>query len=127
MTGKTMLHAGDPYPALAVDLAQFRSACSDHPVPGPRPLGWPGPPGVTASQRRRCASPPKPSSAHRGCPMAPLPHDQDITSWLQLLSAIEEAEAGRGTARLTEIVKGHQELPGDGHEICPLVAIRSAR
>ena len=24
-------------------------------------------------------------------------------------------------------VKGHQELPGDGHEICPLVAIRSAR
>ena len=24
-------------------------------------------------------------------------------------------------------VKGHQELPGDGHEICPLVATRSAR
>src|ERR1700751_560699 len=54
MTGKTMLHAGDPYPAL------------------------------------------------RGRPMAPLPHDQDITSWLQLLSAIEEPEAG-GKARLTEI------------------------
>ena len=35
--------------------------------------------------------------------MAPLTHDEDITSWLQLLSAIEEAEAGRGTARLTEI------------------------
>lgn len=35
--------------------------------------------------------------------MAPLTHDQDITSWLQLLSAIEEAEAGHGTARLTEI------------------------
>jgi hypothetical protein len=35
--------------------------------------------------------------------MAPLPHDQDLTSWLQLLSAIEDAEAGRGTARLTEI------------------------
>jgi hypothetical protein len=35
--------------------------------------------------------------------MAPLPHDQDITSWLQLLSAIEDAEAGPGTARLTEI------------------------
>jgi len=35
--------------------------------------------------------------------MAPLSHDQDITSWLQLLSAIEEAEAGRETARLTEI------------------------
>ena len=35
--------------------------------------------------------------------MGPLPHDQDITSWLQLLSAIEDAEAGRGTARLTEI------------------------
>ena len=35
--------------------------------------------------------------------MAPLPHDQDITSWLQLLSAIEDADAGRGTARLTEI------------------------
>ena len=35
--------------------------------------------------------------------MAPLTHDQDITSWMQLLSAIEEAEAGHGTARLTEI------------------------
>jgi hypothetical protein len=35
--------------------------------------------------------------------MAPLPYDQDTTSWLQLLSAIEDAEAGRGTARLTEI------------------------
>jgi hypothetical protein len=35
--------------------------------------------------------------------MAPLPHDQDITSWSQLLSAIEDAEAGQGTARLTEI------------------------
>lgn len=64
--------------------------------------GRPGPSRVTAPQRR-CAPPPKPSSADRGCPMAPLPHDQDITSWLQLLSAIEDAEAGRGTARLTEI------------------------
>lgn len=35
--------------------------------------------------------------------MAPLPHDQDTTSWLQLLSAIEEAEAGGGSARLAEI------------------------
>jgi hypothetical protein len=35
--------------------------------------------------------------------MAPLPHDQDITSWPQLLGAIEDAEAGQGTARLTEI------------------------
>ena len=35
--------------------------------------------------------------------MAPLPHNQDITSWPQLLRAIEEAEAGQGTARLTEI------------------------
>ena len=35
--------------------------------------------------------------------MAPPPHDQDITSWPQLLSAIEDAEAGQGTARLTEI------------------------
>ena len=43
------------------------------------------------------------SSAHRRRPMAPLPHDQDITSWPQLLSAIEDAEAGQGTARLTEI------------------------
>jgi hypothetical protein len=34
--------------------------------------------------------------------MAPL-HHEDITSWLQLLSAIEEAEPGGGTARLTEI------------------------
>jgi len=29
--------------------------------------------------------------------MAPLTHDQDITGWLQLLSAIGEAEAGHGT------------------------------
>jgi hypothetical protein len=35
--------------------------------------------------------------------VAPLPHDQDITSWPQLLSAIEDAEAGHGTARLAEI------------------------
>src|SRR5690348_12981254 len=35
--------------------------------------------------------------------MAPLSHDQEITSWPQLLSAIEDAEAGQGTARLTEI------------------------
>ena len=35
--------------------------------------------------------------------MAPLPHDQDTTSWPQLLSAIEDAETGQGTARLTEI------------------------
>ena len=34
--------------------------------------------------------------------MAPVLHDQDITSWPQLLSAIEDAEAGQGTARLTE-------------------------
>src|ERR1700757_2431033 len=42
------------------------------------------------------------------------------------------AEMNHATRRLVElqapwIVKGHQELPGDGHEICPLVAIRSAR
>jgi len=35
--------------------------------------------------------------------MTPRTHDQDITSWLRLLSAIEEAEAGHGTARLAEI------------------------
>ena len=35
--------------------------------------------------------------------MTPRMHDQDITSWLQLLSAIEEAGTGHGTARLTEI------------------------
>jgi hypothetical protein len=58
--------------------------------------------GVIGHQRR-CASPPEPSSAHRGRPMAPLPHDEDLTSWLQLLSAIEEALAGRGTARLIEV------------------------
>jgi hypothetical protein len=28
--------------------------------------------------------------------MAPPQYDQDATSWLQLLSAIEDAEAGRG-------------------------------
>ena len=32
------------------------------------------------------------------------PHDEEITTgWPQLLSAIEEAEAGQGTAHLTEI------------------------
>jgi hypothetical protein len=30
--------------------------------------------------------------------MALLTPDEDITSWLQLLGAIEDAEAGRGTA-----------------------------
>ena len=35
--------------------------------------------------------------------MTPLTHDEDITSWMQLLSAIEQAEAGPGTAPLTEI------------------------
>lgn len=35
--------------------------------------------------------------------MAPLPHDHDTASWPQLLGAIEDAEAGLGTARLTEI------------------------
>jgi hypothetical protein len=39
----------------------------------------------------------------QGRPMALLTHDEDIASWLQLLGAIEDAEAGRGTARLTEI------------------------
>jgi hypothetical protein len=41
--------------------------------------------------------------SRQGRHMASLTYDEDITSWLQLLSAIEEAEAGRGTARLTEI------------------------
>jgi hypothetical protein len=35
--------------------------------------------------------------------MAQPTQQEDITSWLQLLSAIEVAEAGRGTARLAEI------------------------
>ena len=35
--------------------------------------------------------------------MTPLTHDQDIISWLQLFSAIEEAEAGHGTARLAVV------------------------
>ena len=35
--------------------------------------------------------------------MASLPDDQDIPSWVQLLGALEDAEAGRGTARLAEI------------------------
>ena len=35
--------------------------------------------------------------------MAQLTHEEDITSWLRLLSAIEEAEAGHGTVRLIEI------------------------
>ena len=29
--------------------------------------------------------------------MTSLTHDQEFTSWLQLVGAIEEAEAGRGT------------------------------
>ena len=41
--------------------------------------------------------------SRQGHPMAPLTHDEDITSWLQLLSAIEDAEAGHGTARLAEV------------------------
>ena len=41
--------------------------------------------------------------AHSRGPMTPLSHNQDITSWPQLLGAIEDAEGGRGAARLTEI------------------------
>jgi hypothetical protein len=68
------------------------------PRTAPRPPAWSGPSGVTAPQRR-CASLPQPSSADRGCPMAPLPRDQDITSWLQFLSAIEDAEASMRPVR----------------------------
>ena len=35
--------------------------------------------------------------------MAQLPGHQDIPRWEQLLSAIEDADDGRGTARLAEI------------------------
>jgi hypothetical protein len=75
MTDTTLLHPGDPFPGLIVNL------------PGGRTAHLPG--DLAGADRRR--------------PMAALPHDQDITSWPQLLSAIEDAEAGRGTARLTEI------------------------
>jgi hypothetical protein len=67
----------------------------------PCPAGRPGRFKITANMRRCVTA--ENSSADRGCPMTPLAHDQDITSWLQLLSAIEQAEAGHGTARLTEI------------------------
>ena len=70
--------------------------------PPPRPVQSADPAGSRSRRINDGGSPPKPSSAD-GAPMAPLTHDQDITSWMQLLSAIEEAEAGHGTARLTEI------------------------
>ena len=55
--------------------------------------------------------------------MAPLTHDQDITSWLQLLSAVEEAEAGQGTARLTEIcLSAYGELAAAQFQITQLRA-----
>ena len=55
--------------------------------------------------------------------MTPLTHDQDITSWLQLLSAVEEAEAGHGTARLTEIcLSAYRELAAAQFQITQLRA-----
>ena len=55
--------------------------------------------------------------------MTPPTHDQDITSWLQLLSAIEEAEAGHGTARLTEIcLSAYGELAAAQFQITQLRA-----
>ena len=56
---------------------------------------------VTANQRRCVTA--GTQLSRQGCDMTPQTHDQDITSWLQLLSAIEDAEAGHGMARLTEI------------------------
>ena len=78
MTDKTLLRPGDPFPGLLVNL------------PGGRSVHLPG--DLAGADSRR--------------PMAPLPYDQDITSWPQLLRAIEDAEAGQGTARLTEICRG---------------------
>ena len=55
--------------------------------------------------------------------MTPRTHDQDITSWLQLLSAIEEAETGHGTARLTEIcLSAYGELAAAQFQITQLRA-----
>ena len=55
--------------------------------------------------------------------MAQLMHEEDITSWLQLLGAIEEAEAGHGTARLTEIcLSGYSALAAAQFQITQLRA-----
>ena len=55
--------------------------------------------------------------------MTQLTHDQDMTSWLQLLSAIEEAEAGHGTTRLTEIcLSAYGELAAAQFQITQLRA-----
>ena len=55
--------------------------------------------------------------------MAQLTHEEDITSWLQLLGAIEEAEAGHGTARLTEIcLSGYSALAAAQFQITQLRA-----
>ena len=55
--------------------------------------------------------------------MTSLTHDQEFTSWLQLVGAIEEAEAGRGTARLTEIcLSAYGELAAAQFQITQLRA-----
>ena len=77
-----------------------RPRCQASVAAASRSVGRPGPFEVTAHERRCVRRNP---AQQTGAPMAPLTHDEDITSWLQLLSAIEEAEAGRGTARLAEV------------------------
>ena len=72
-------------------------------APPRRPVQPTDPAGSGAPSINDGESPPKPPLSRQGCHMTPLTHDQDMTSWLQLLSAIEEAEAGHGTTRLTEI------------------------
>ena len=67
----------------------------------PCPAGRPGRFELTTNQRRCVTA--GTQLSRQGCDMTPQTHDQDITSWLQLLSAIEDAEAGHGTVRLTEI------------------------
>ena len=55
--------------------------------------------------------------------MTSLTHDQEFTSWLQLVGAIEEAEAGHGTARLTETcLSAYGELAAAQFQITQLRA-----
>jgi len=58
---------------------------------------------VLGDRESTTAPHPETHLSRQGCHMTSLTQDPDITSWLQLLGAVEEAEAGHGTARLTEI------------------------
>jgi len=64
-----------------------------------------------------------------------LPAEEDISAWVSAAGGSSETASevlavlrgARVEYAAWKDVKGHQELPGDGHGICPLVATRSAR